>query len=73
VKDSESGNRDNIALDNDLACEDGNDRDIPIQDPKRIRRKGKERGVRLKRHFEKRQRESSLRDSQGLDFYFLEI
>jgi hypothetical protein len=67
--------RDNKALDIDLVCEDGNEYDIPIQDPKRIRGKGRERGERLKGHFEKHKRGSSLRGShsQGLHFYFVEI
>jgi hypothetical protein len=72
LKDSQSEFRDDITLDNDLACKDGNEFPIPIQDPNRIRKKGRERGERLKGHFEKRQRGSSLKGghSQGIYFYF---
>jgi hypothetical protein len=75
VKDLESGNRDKRVPDNDLACEDRNECDIPIQNPNRIRGKGRGRGERIKGHFEKRQKGSLLTGghSQGLDYYVLEI
>jgi hypothetical protein len=73
LKDSQYQTKDKDALDSSLACEDGNGCDIPIQDPNRIRGKGRDKGERLKGHFEKRRRGSSLRGghSHGLYIYSL--